>query len=85
MGKFLAAAAVSVAFTGLAVGSGSVSAGCHGDIVGDIASTWPFAHEDRDEFSPPPGAIALYTEVLTPFDNPGQLNEDIKEFCDAVS
>lgn len=55
---------------------------CHGQIVGqDIASTWPFAHEDRDEFQPPPGAVALFTQELTGFDNAGEFNAALREEC----
>lgn len=79
--KRLIVAGVVAAAT-IAVGSGTASAdACHGEIVGDIASTWPFAHEGMEDFTPPPGALALWNQLFTPFDNPGELNRDIQAFC----
>lgn len=81
MKKLVIGLAVGVGLVG-GVGVSSASAdSCHGQIVSDIASTWPFAHENRDFFPPPKGALAKFTEELTPFDNPGEFNQDIKAFC----
>lgn len=37
---------------------------CYGDIIAGIARTWPWAHEDKVAFEPPPGAIALWIELF---------------------
>lgn len=37
-----------------------VTEACQGQIVQGIASTWPWAHDDKIAFAPPPGAIALW-------------------------
>ncbi len=39
---------------------------CYGQIVAGIASTWPWAHEDKVAFAPAPGAIALWLQIFGP-------------------
>ena len=39
---------------------------CYGQIVAGIASTWPWAHDDRVAFQPPPGAVALWIKLFGP-------------------
>jgi hypothetical protein len=81
MKRLLVAATVGIGLIG-GVGAGSASANaCHGTIVSSISSTWPFAHEDREAFPPPKGALAKFAEEIAGFDNAGQLNQDIKGFC----
>ncbi len=56
------------------VGAGQVQVGtvspappgaaCNGQIVRGIASTWPWAHNDKIAFPPPPGSIALWVELF---------------------
>ena len=49
---------------------------CRGQIISFIASTWPWAHDDKVAFPPPPGSLALALEIagLT-------LKEAIAQFC----
>jgi hypothetical protein len=42
------------------------SAKCYGQIVAGIAATWPWAHDDKIAFQPPPGAIALWIREFGP-------------------
>jgi hypothetical protein len=60
-----------------AQGIGSVSAAvaqqqtgpsnkCYGAITSGIAATWPWAHNDKVAFPPPPGALALWVQVFGP-------------------
>lgn len=39
---------------------------CRGDSLSGIATTWPWAHEDKSDYAPPPGSIAIWLEVLGP-------------------
>ena len=39
---------------------------CYGEITSGIASTWPWAHNDKDAFPPPPGALALWIHEFGP-------------------
>jgi hypothetical protein len=39
---------------------------CYGAITAGIASTWPWAHNDKVAFPPPPGALALWVQVFGP-------------------
>jgi hypothetical protein len=43
---------------------GPPSAACYGQIIAGIAATWPWAHEDRIDFAPPPGAVALWIRLF---------------------
>ena len=52
------------------------------DIVGnDIASTWPYAHQDRSQFPPPRGGFAAWVEILGFEGQPGAENQAIRDFC----
>lgn len=63
----LAAAAVAVTASLTAKpAAADPSSKCMGQIVAGIASTWPWAHDDRVAFPPPPGAIALWIELIGP-------------------
>jgi hypothetical protein len=42
--------------------AGPPSAACYGQVVAGISSTWPFAHDGRMDFLPPPGAVALWVQ-----------------------
>jgi hypothetical protein len=39
---------------------------CYGAIAAGIASTWPWAHNDKVAFPPPPGALALWVRTFGP-------------------
>jgi hypothetical protein len=39
---------------------------CYGAVVAGIASTWPWAHNDKVAFPPPPGALALWVKTFGP-------------------
>ena len=39
---------------------------CYGQIASGIASTWPWAHNEKVAFPPPPGALALWLETFGP-------------------
>ena len=42
-----------------------ISHRCFGQLVSEIASTWPWAR-DHETFPPPPGSIALWIETYLP-------------------
>ena len=44
----------------------AASDACAGQIVAGIAKTWPWAHDDKIAFPPPPGAIALWIQTFGP-------------------
>lgn len=39
---------------------------CYGAITAGIASTWPWAHDDKSAFPPPPGSLALWIKTFGP-------------------
>jgi hypothetical protein len=39
---------------------------CYGQIIAGIARTWPWAHDAKVAFQPPPGAIALWIQEFGP-------------------
>ena len=39
---------------------------CYGAIAAGIASTWPWAHDGKSAFPPPPGALALWVREFGP-------------------
>jgi hypothetical protein len=39
---------------------------CYGEIISGIARTWPWAHENKAGFQPPPGALRLWIETFGP-------------------
>jgi hypothetical protein len=57
---------LGAASAGTARGGTGPSNVCYGQIVAGIASTWPWAHEDKVAFAPPPGAIALWLQIFGP-------------------
>jgi len=69
MRRTMAASVVAVA---VAVGvlakpaAADPSRACYGQIVAGIASTWPWAHDDKVAFPPPPGALALWIQEFGP-------------------
>lgn len=81
MRKLIAAAVGITTVVGLSTGSAKADS-CHGDIVGkDIASTWPYAHQDRSQFPPPKGGFAAWVEILGFEGQPGAENQAIRDFC----
>ena len=72
MRKVLGACAVALAMVLGAAGPAPVAAQngpsnqCYGLIVSGIASTWPWAHNDKVAFPPPPGALALWVRQFGP-------------------
>ena len=66
---------VSAVVTGLSMGAafgtttGAVqgpSNRCYGAIASGIASTWPWAHNNKEAFPPPPGALPLWIQEFGP-------------------
>jgi hypothetical protein len=55
---------------------------CYGDIASGIASTWPWAHNDKVDFPPPPGALALWIQEFGPFVGISSVRELQVAFCD---
>ena len=55
---------------------------CYGEIVSGIASTWPWAHNDKVDFPPPPGALALWIQEFGPFVGISSVRELQVAFCD---
>lgn len=43
-----------------------LSARCQGQVVSGIASTWPWAHNDKAAFAPPKGSLAQWIEIIGP-------------------
>lgn len=39
---------------------------CRGDSLSGFATTWPWSHEDKRAYAPPPGSIAIWLKVLGP-------------------
>jgi hypothetical protein len=70
----LASIAVAVALVGGAGAGRVANAGtangpsnrCYGEIVAGIASTWPWAHNDKVDFAPSPGSVALWIQIFGP-------------------
>lgn len=60
---------------------GPPSRACYGDIVSGIANTWPWAHDGRDFFAPPPGAVALWIQEFGPFVGISNVRELQMLFC----
>ena len=72
MRKILAGSLVALAMAASAASLGTARAEadpsnqCYGAIVSGIAATWPWAHNGQVDFPPPPGAIALWVELIGP-------------------
>ena len=68
----LYACAVGVALVVGAIGPRTAAADpgpsnkCYGEIIAGIAATWPWAHDEKVDFAPPPGAIALWIKSFGP-------------------
>lgn len=77
------ALAASTAFSGSAQAQTGPSNQCYGAIVAGIASTWPWAHEGRMDFPPPPGALALWIELFGPEVGVSSVRELQLLFCGA--
>lgn len=73
--------AVGVPATSAVAAQGPPSQACYGQIVAGIASTWPWAHDDKVDFAPPPGAIALWIEIFGPFAGVSSVRELQILFC----
>jgi hypothetical protein len=82
---------VSAVVIGVAIGSsiaGNAGAAngpsnrCYGDIAAGIASTWPWAHNDKDAFPPPPGALHLWIQEFGPFVGVASVRDLQVAFCD---
>jgi len=39
---------------------------CRGDTLSSFATTWPWSHENKRAYAPPPGSIAIWLKVLGP-------------------
>ena len=55
---------------------------CYGAIASGIASTWPWAHNDKVAFPPPPGALALWIREFGPEVGVSSVRELQVAFCD---
>lgn len=58
-----------------------VTSQCDGQAVALINTTWPWAHEDKGGFAPPPGAIAIWLQDLGPFLGVQTVREAQTYFC----
>jgi hypothetical protein len=67
--------------TPLAVSANAAPNACAGQIVAGIASTWPWAHDSRVAFPPPPGSIALWVELFGPSVGISSVQELQDLFC----
>jgi hypothetical protein len=56
---------------------------CYGQITAGIASTWPWAHDDKSAFPPPPGAIRLWLQDFGPLVGVSSVRELQQLFCDS--
>lgn len=54
---------------------------CYGAVLSGIATTWPWAHDGRMDFMPPPGAIALWIQVFGPSTGVTSVRELQFHFC----
>ena len=60
------AVAVALVLVASAVGTvraqSDISSSCYGAVASGIASTWPWAHNDKAAFPPSPGALPLWIQ-----------------------
>ncbi len=63
------------------VATADISHRCAGEIVSGIASTWPWAHDERQAFPPPPGAIRLWLTEFGPEIGISSIRELQALFC----
>ena len=61
--------------------SADSDAQCKGPIVAGIAATWPWAHDGKSAFPPPPGAIALWLQAFGPGVGVSSIKELQALFC----
>jgi hypothetical protein len=61
--------------------SADSDAQCKGQIVAGIAATWPWAHDGKSAFPPPPGAIALWLREFGPGVGVSSVKELQAMFC----
>jgi hypothetical protein len=69
MRRIIVAVAVAVAVLGstaTARAANGPSNRCYGEIIAGTSSTWPWAHDGRIDFQPPPGAVALWIQLFGP-------------------
>jgi hypothetical protein len=82
--KAIAATVVAVVF-GIALGvrpaAADADSKCNGQVVAGIAATWPWAHDDKAAFPPPPGAIALWIKEFGPLVGVSSVRELQLLFC----
>ena len=57
---------------------------CAGQVVAGIAATWPWAHNDKVAFPPPPGAIALWVREFGPDVGVSSVRQLQLLFCSAA-
>jgi hypothetical protein len=72
---------VGPAFAAVAQQQTGPSNECYGAIVSGIASTWPWAHDDKAAFSPSPGSMALWIETFGPLVGVSSVRELQILFC----
>lgn len=75
------ALALGAAGAGTALAAQGPSNKCYGQIIRGIASTWPWAHNDKIAFAPPPGAIALWLKEFGPLVGVSSVRELQILFC----
>ena len=74
--------AVGVVATRTARAQTGPSNRCYGAITSGIASTWPWAHNDKVAFPPPPGSLAMWIQEFGPLVGVSSVRDLQKLFCD---
>ena len=78
---------ISALVVGIAIGVVTVRAQkgpsnrCYGEITSGIASTWPWAHNDKVAFPPPPGSLALWIQEFGPSVGVSSVRDLQQLFC----
>jgi len=57
---------------------------CYGQIAAGIAATWPWAHDNKSDFPPPPGALALWIREFGPDVGVSSVRELQLLFCTPI-
>lgn len=70
--------AVAIPGVNLQTGPSNV---CRGETASGIASTWPWAHDNKAAFPPPPGAIALWVKEFGPEAGVSSVRELLELLC----
>jgi hypothetical protein len=82
----MSAVLIGVAIGSVIAGDAGAAQGpsnrCYGQISAGIASTWPWAHDDRVDFPPPPGALALWIQEFGPSVGVTSVRDLQVAFCD---